>query len=99
MHAVVNTIALERPLEDSVFEAARRELPDRVAELDGIHAVQMIRTGELELVLVIVGDDEAALDGMRDAIGNEWMTANVAPNAAAPPQRAVGEVLFSFLRA
>ena len=99
MHAVVNTIALKQPLEESVFEAARRELPQRVAELEGIYAVQMIRTGELELVLVIVGADQEALDRMRDAVGNEWMTANVAPNAAAPPQRAVGEVLFSFQRA
>lgn len=98
MHAVVNTIALERPLEDAVFEAARRELPERVAAVEGIQAVHMIRTGEKDLVLVIVGDDEAALDRMRDAVGNEWMRENVVPNAAGAPQRAVGEVVFSFRR-
>ena len=77
MHAVVNTIALQRPLEDAVFEAAQRELPERVAAIEGIRAVHMIRTGETELVLVIVGDDEAALDRMRDAVGDEWMRENV----------------------
>ncbi len=98
MHAVVNTIALERPLDESVFEAARREMPERIAAVEGIEAVHMIRTGETELVLVIVGDDEAALDRMRDAVGNEWMRANVIPNAAAPPARAVGEVVVSYRR-
>jgi hypothetical protein len=98
VQAVVNTIALERPLEDAVFEAARRDLPERVAAVEGIQGVHMIRTGAEQLVLVILGDDEAALDRMRDAVGNEWMRAHVVPNAAAAPQRAVGEVVFSYTR-
>lgn len=98
MHAVVNTIALKQPLDESVFEAAQRDMPARIADVDGIQAVHMIRTGETELVLVIVGDDEAALDRMRDAVGNEWMQENVVPNAAAPPSRAVGEVVVSYRR-
>ncbi len=98
MQAVVNTIALARPLEESVFEAARLEMPARIAAVEGIHAVHMIRTGETDLVLVIVGEDEAAIDRMRDAIGDEWMRANVIPNAAAPPARAVGEVVVSYQR-
>jgi hypothetical protein len=97
--AVVNTIALQRPLDDAVFEAARREMPGRIAALQGIHAVHMIRTGETELVLVIVGEDEAAIDGMRDAVGDEWMRENVIPIAAAPPHRVVGPVEISFQRA
>ena len=98
MLAVVNTISLTRPLDDAVFEAARRDMPPRIAALAGIHAVHMIRTAETELVLVIVGEDEAAIEGMRDAIGDEWMRANVIPIAAAPPQRVVGEVEISYQR-
>jgi hypothetical protein len=98
VHAVVNTIALERPLGEEVFETTRRELPERVAAVPGVQAVHVIRTGEKELVLVIVGEDEAALDAMRDAVGDEWMRAHVIPNAAGPPQRVVGEVVFSYQR-
>jgi hypothetical protein len=96
--AVVNTILLERPLAEAVFDSARREMPDRIAAIEGIRAVHMVRTAPTELVLVIVGDDEAAIDAMRDAIGDEWMRANVIPNAAAPPQRAVGEVVLDYRR-
>lgn len=98
MHAVVNTVALERPIDDSVWEAARRDLTPQIASVEGVQSVQIVRTGEREIVIVIVGEDEAALDRMRDAIGNEWMRANVIPNAAGPPQRAVGEVLVHFQR-
>lgn len=98
MHAVVNTIVLERPLEDAVFETARRELPERIAAVEGVQGVHLVRTGERELVIVILGEDEAALDRMRDAVGDEWMRAHVIPHAAAAPQRAVGEVVFSYQR-
>jgi hypothetical protein len=98
MHVVVNRVRLREPLEATVYDAAQRELSERVGAIGGIRSFYLARAGEEELLIVIVGDDEAAIDRMRDEIGNEWMTANVAPKAAAPPERLVAEVAASYER-
>lgn len=46
---------------------------------------------------MILADDEAALDAFRETFGNAWMRENVIPHAAGQPERAVGEVVASFL--
>jgi hypothetical protein len=98
MLVVVNRVQLKEPIDGAVFAAAQREMPARVAAIDGIRSFYVGRSGDEELFVVIVGDDEAAIDRMRDEVGNEWMRANVVPRAAAPPDRVVFEVLASFER-
>ena len=98
MHVVVNRVRLSRPLPPEVYEAARSELPERAGAIAGIRSFYIAHVEELELLLVIVGDDEAAIDRMRDEIGNEWMTANVAPHAASPPERVLAEVAAAYER-
>jgi hypothetical protein len=98
MHAVINRISLKHPLEDEVYAAAQRDLPDRVAAIEGIHALYLVRSGDHDLLVVILGDSREAIDQMRDQIGNDWMRANVIPHATQPPDRVTGEVVTAFER-
>lgn len=99
MHAVVNRIRLERPIDDEVYTAAQRDLPDRVAGIDGLRAFYLIRCGADDLLVVILGDSQEAIDRMRDEVGNDWMRANVIPHAASAPDRLLGEVVAAYERA
>ena len=79
MHVVVNRVQLKEPIEEAVFEAAQREMPARVSEIAGIRSFHVARAGDAELLVVIVGDDEGAIERMRDEVGNEWMRATSSP--------------------
>jgi hypothetical protein len=96
MVMVVNRVALKEAIPDEVFSAAQREMPARVRAIGGIHSFHLALAGDRELLLVIVGEDQDAIELMRDQIGNEWMSANVVPHAASPPDRVVGEVVVTF---
>ncbi len=98
MRAVVNRISLATPIDDQVFEAARRELPALAAGIPGVDSLALIRCGAEELFVLIVADTAEDLDRLRDEVGNVWMRANVVPHAAGPPQRSVGEVVFDCRR-
>ena len=98
MHVVVNRIRLKSPIGDEVFALAQRDIPPRAAEIGGLEAFYFLRVGDDELVVVIVGDSEEAIDRMRAEIGNDWMRENVMPLAAAPPDRMVGVAAVSFER-
>lgn len=98
MHAVVNRIQLRESIDDSVFADAQRDLPDLVSEIAGIRSFYLVRAGDHDLLVVIIGESEQAIDQMRDRIGNDWMRANVIPYAAGPPDRVVGEVVTAFER-
>jgi len=99
MHAVVNRIRLNGPIDDEVYVAAQRDLPDRVASIDGIRAFYVVRCGDDDLVVVILGDSQEVIDQMRIEIGNDWMRANIVPHAASPPDRLVGEIVAAYERA
>jgi hypothetical protein len=98
MHAVVNRIRLEDPIEDEVYAAAQRDLPDRVASIDGLRVFYLIRCGDDDLLVVILADSQEAIDQMRAEVGNDWMRANVVPHAASPPDRLVGEIVAAYER-
>ena len=99
MHAVVNRLRLKHPIDPEVFAAAQRDLPPRAAQIDGLLAFHVVRVADDELVVVILGDSAAALERMRDEIGNEWMSDNIVPHLAAPTDRIAGESVVSFQRA
>ncbi len=51
-----------------------------------------------DLVVLVFGDEEAALERTRDQLGNGFMRAYVIPHAAGPPERSVTEVIRSYQR-
>jgi hypothetical protein len=98
VHAAVNRIRLKEPVDDEVFVAAQRDLPGRIAGIDGVRAFHLVRCGNDELLVVIVGDSEGSLDRLRVEIGSDWMRENVVPRAAGPPERMAGQVVMSYER-
>jgi hypothetical protein len=99
MHAVINRLRLKRPIDPEVFAAARRDLVPRVARVAGIAAFHVVQVADDELVVVILGDDGAALERLRDEAGNAWMTENITPHLAAGTERQVGESVVAYTRA
>ncbi len=99
MKAVVSQVQLKEALPDDALAASVEDLSARVRTIEGFQGLQVVRIGGDRLVLVITGDDEAALDRIRDEAGNAWMREHVVPRAAGPPDRQVGDVLVDIPRA
>jgi hypothetical protein len=99
MHAVVNRLRLARPIDSSVFENAQRDLPPRAAEIEGLRAFHVLRAGDDELVVLIMGDTPEALEQMRAEVGNDWMRENVVAHLAGGTERVVAEAVVSWERA
>ena len=98
MHAVVNRLRLARAIAPSVFEDAQRELPPRAAEIEGLRAFHVLRAGDEELIVLIMGDTPAALEQMRAEVGNDWMRENVVPHLAGGTERVVAQSVVSWER-
>ena len=98
MHAVVNRLRLARPIDQSVFENAQRELPPRAAEIEDLRAFHVLRAGDDELIVLILGDAPEALERMRTEVGNDWMRENIVPHLAGGTERVVAESVVSWER-
>jgi hypothetical protein len=98
MHAVINRIPLREPLDDAALAAAQDDLDAQAAQVDGLAAIHVLRTRDDELVVLVFGDDEAALDRTREQLGNAFMREHVIPHAAGPPERIVTEIVLSYQR-
>jgi hypothetical protein len=44
-------------------------------------------------ILIVVGEDPAALDRVATEVGSPWMVANVLPLLARPPERHLGTLV------
>jgi hypothetical protein len=99
VHAVVNRIRLREPLDDAALLAAQRDLSARAAQVEGLAAIRVLRTADGDLIVLVFGDDEAALERIRTEIGNTWMREHVVPHADGPPERTVAEVVLTYERA
>jgi hypothetical protein len=98
MHAVVNRLRLAHPIDSPVFENAQRELPPRAAEIEGLRAFHVLRAGDDELSVLILGDTPEALERMRTEVGNDWMRENIVPHLAGGTERVVAESVVSWER-
>jgi len=98
MQAVVNRISLSDPLGDQEIAAALSDLQEQAAQVPGLSAIHARRTEEGDILLVIIGDDEAALERTREQLGTPFMSRCIIPHAAGPPNRTVTEVILSYQR-
>ncbi len=95
MYAVVNRLRLKSAIPPEVWERAQAELPARAREVPGFEALYVIEVADDEVVLLVVGDTAETLDRVASEVGNDWMTDNVIPHLAAPPDRQIGKVVAS----
>lgn len=93
MRAVFSRVELKEPIPDDAFDLTALE--DKARAIEGFVSIQMIRL-EHALVLIITGEDDEAIDRIRDEVGNNWMREHVIPRAAGPPDRQVGDVVVSI---
>jgi hypothetical protein len=89
---------MREPLDDATVAAAQKDLDAQATQIDGLAAIQVLCTEEGDLVVLVFGDDEAALERTRDQLGNGFMREYVIPHAAGPPERSVTEVILSYER-
>jgi hypothetical protein len=99
MKAVVNRIRLREPLADAELAAAQLDLDALAVGVEGLAAIHILRVGEDELVVLVFGEDEAALERTRTELGNGFMRAHIIPHADGPPERALADVVISYERA
>jgi hypothetical protein len=98
VHAVLNRIRMREPLDNAALAAAQADLDAQATQVEGLAAIQVLRTEEGDLVVLVFGDDEAALERTREQLGNTFMRKHVIPRADGPPDRAVTEVVLSYQR-
>jgi hypothetical protein len=91
---VINRLTFTDPVDQETF-AVLAHLRPRFAAVDGFEAAHVVRTGEREVVLLVVGRDAETLDRVATEVGSPWMTTAVLPLLAGPPRREVGAVIAS----
>jgi len=99
MHAVVNRIQLREPLSVEEVAAAQADLTALAGTIEGLAAVHMLRTGEGDLIVLVIGDDADALERTRTELGNSLKRRYVIPHASGPPERTVAEAIITYERA
>ena len=89
---------MREPLDDAALAVAQEDLDEQASEVEGLAAIQVLSTEEGDLVVLVFGDDEAALERTREQLGNSFMRKHVIPHADGPPERATTKVVLSYQR-
>jgi len=95
MAAVVNLLRFKDTVEPDLFPRAQRELTPQMRAIEGFQDFFAIQTSDTEVILLILGDDVDALNRLATEVGSPWMTANVVPLLAGPPDRHIGPTIAS----
>jgi hypothetical protein len=93
--AVVNHLHFKEPPNPELFLTAERDLTPQMKEIEGFRVFHVVQVGEDHAILIILGDTPDALNRVATEVGSPWMTANVVPLLAAPPERHIGPIVAS----
>jgi len=93
VHAVVNHLHFEAPVDPELFRRAETEVGEDMKSVAGFRGFRVVLASERHAILVIYGDTAQTLDDLATLVGNTWMRANVAPLLARPPERHLGAVI------
>jgi hypothetical protein len=95
MQAVVNRLRISSPLAPDVWERAQAELVPRMLAIAGFLGLDVVEMAGDEVVLVLLGEDEDALNRAATQVGNAWMSENVIAHLAGTPDRQIGRVVVT----
>ena len=95
MAAVVNHLHFKDAVDPQLFAAAERDLIAQMRAIDGFQDLHVIQTSDRDVVLVVLADDVDTLNRLATEVGSPWMTANVLPLLASPPERHIGPTIAS----
>jgi hypothetical protein len=93
--AVVNHLRLEQPPNPELVSPAERDLTPRMKEIEGFRAFHVVKVGDDHTILIILGDTPDALNMIATEVGSPWMSTNVVPLLATPPERHIGLIVAS----
>jgi hypothetical protein len=94
--AVVNYLHFKEPVRPELFSTAERDLASQMKAIDGFKGFHAVQVAANQLILLILGDTVEALNRVATDVGSPWMSANVVPLLAAPPDRQIGSVVASI---
>lgn len=96
MAAVINILRFKNAVDPALFAAADRDLAPAMQAIDGFEGVQIVQTSETEVVLLIFAETVEVLNRVATEVGSPWMSANVVPLLAGPPERHIGPAIASW---
>lgn len=97
MHAVVNHLFLNVPIE-SIRQEAEASLLPIFKELAGFRQFNIVKAAEDHLIIIIFWETlENANDGA-SVIGPTWFAQHISPHLKSEQQRSLGEVILRFER-
>jgi hypothetical protein len=95
---VVNVLRFSDPVDLAIFRRAEIDLAEAMRAIDGFAGLEIVHSGEAEVVLLISADTVETLDRIATEVGSPWMVTNVVPLLTAPPERHVGPVVARIER-
>ena len=94
MHAVVNQLHLNKPVDE--FRAALTdELLPLIASLPGFKDFNFVKVSDDRAIVIIFWQDAASAENGANTIGPTWFAKNIAPFLASEQGRSTGEVIVS----
>lgn len=93
--AVVNHLHFKERVDKERFSAAETDLVPQMKAIDGFRALHVVQVGDDHVILIILGDTPEALNKVATEVGSPWLSANIVPLLAAPPERHIGTVIAS----
>lgn len=90
---VVNHLHFREPPDPDLFARAEQEVAPQARAIEGFREFHIVEAAPDHFILIITGDSPAVLDRVATEVGSSWMTANVAPLLASPPERHLGPVV------
>jgi hypothetical protein len=93
--AVVNHLLFKEPVNPELFSNAERDLTPQMKAIEGFRGFYVVQAADDHAILIIVGETPEVLNRVATEVGSPWMSANVVPLLAAPPERHIGPVVAS----
>ena len=91
--AVVNHLRFKEAPDPGLFERVEAEIVPKARSIAGFRGLHVVRVAPDHFILVIFGDDAAALDRVATEVGSPWMRAHVLPLLATLPERHLGPLV------
>jgi len=99
MHIVVNQFALQ----DSVDWA---DLQSKIDQLQALlssqrrdfRGVSLVRVGDAKAILVVLFDNQEALEDISKNLAAPWFAEHIRPYLAGPVDRQVGEIVAGYMK-
>jgi hypothetical protein len=92
---VVNHLHFKDSVDPSLFARAERDLAKAMRGIDGFERLEVVQSGERDVILIILADREETLDRIATDVGSPWMVEHVVTLRAGPPERHIGTTIAS----